>query len=518
MKIVTSEQMNALDRAAQEAGVSIMELMENAGRAVFEKAEAMLGTPQGRRVAIICGKGNNGGDGLVAARYLKKWGAGVEVLLACSASDLKGAPKANYGSALQAGVPVEENAQADRVLGACEQADLVIDALLGTGIKGAVERSAAEIISAVNRANRPVLAVDIPSGIQADTGEIAGVAVHANHTVTVGLPKWGLLNFPGAEYAGRVVVADIGIPAAAIEAMSITAEYLDAAEVAHLLPRRSPAAHKGDCGRALVIAGSAGYTGAAALCSMGALRMGAGLVTLAVPASLNDVMEAKLTEVITRPMPETAARSLSKEAQQEILELAARSDVVAMGPGLSLEPETALLVRRLVGRLAIPVVLDADALTALSTDIDLLKGAQAPIVCTPHPGEMARLVNLSPAEVQKARASTAQSLARSIEGVVVLKGAATLIADAEDRLRVNRTGNAGMASGGTGDVLTGMIAGLLAQGMSPFDAASVGTYLHGLAGDLAAAEKGDMGLIASDLLEKVPDATIYVSEVVRQSQ
>lgn len=502
--------MKEIDRRAQQAGVSVMDLMENAGRAVLEQAAAILGEVRRRRIAIVCGKGNNGGDGLVAARYLNAQGAEISVLLLGEVQDLKGETKANFDFAIKAGVFVEDKADVQAVFRACEGAELVIDALLGTGMKGAVQGAAAEVIKVINQAKCPVLAVDIPSGVDADTGEISGTAVRAAYTVTMGLPKLGLLNHPGAEYAGRVTVADIGIPPAVIEAVSSSVECLDSREVGALLPKRSPAAHKGDCGRVLVVAGSVGYTGAAALCSMGALRIGAGLVTLAIPASLNDVLEMKLTEVITGPMPETAGRSLSLAAKGKILELAAKSDVVAMGPGLSLEPETVRLVQELVGKLTVPMVLDADALTAVSEDIGLLAKARGPVVCTPHPGEMGRLVGLSAEEVQKSRLSICRRLAESIGGVVVLKGAATLIANDEGRLRINRTGNAGMASGGTGDVLTGMTAGLVAQGVSAFDAAGAGVYLHGLAGDMAAWEKGEMGLIASDVLEKVPSAILEV--------
>ncbi len=508
MKVITGEQMREIDRRAQEAGVSVARLMENAGRAVFEQAQKMLGAPAGRKVAVVCGKGNNGGDGLVAARYLKEWGAGVEALLAVAAESLVAEPKVNYERLLQAGVPIAEKVDSARVFAACQQADLVIDALLGTGIKGPVEGTTADIICAVNRAGRPTLAVDVPSGVDADTGEVVSVAVSAAHTVTLGLAKLGLLNFPGAEYVGQLSVADIGLPAAALEGVPAAAECLEPQEVAALLPRRRQGAHKGDCGRVLVIAGSVGYTGAAALCSMAALRMGAGLVTLALPVSLNDILEVKVTEVITRPLPETTARTLSLRSEKALMELARSSDVVVMGPGLSTEPETAQLVRRLVGRLTVPMVLDADALNALAEDISVLEKTYAPVVCTPHPGEMGRLVGLPAAQVQQNRAALCRRLARSIGGVVALKGAATLVADAEERLRINRTGNPGMASAGTGDVLTGMIGSLIAQGMSPFDAASVGVYLHGLAGDLAAAEKGERGLIASDVLEKIPSATL----------
>jgi len=514
MKVVTGEQMAEIDRLSSEAGVPTLELMERAGEAIVTKAAEMVSGLMGTRLAIICGKGNNGGDGLVAARLLKKYSTQVTVLLVGRAEELTGAPKTNFVRAVEAGIQIEEGADGASVQRACEAAHLVIDALLGTGIRGPVRGAAAEAIHAMNLAGRPILAVDVPSGVDADTGEVATEAVRADHTITLGLAKWGLLNYPGAEYAGELTIADIGLPAAAVEAVASNMECLDREEVAALLPRRAPTAHKGEAGNVLVVAGSVGYTGAAALCSMAALRTGAGLVTLAIPKSLNDIMEMKLTEVITRPMPETPARTLAIAAVPAILELANNNDVVVIGPGLSLDPETVLLVRELVGKLQKPMVLDADALTALAEDTSVLEKTLAPVVCTPHPGEMSRLIGLPTAKVQKARAGLCRRLAHSLGVVVVLKGAATLISDPLERLRVNRTGNAGMASAGTGDVLSGMIGGLIAQGMTPFDAAGAGAYLHGLAGDLAAEEKGLLGLIASDVLEKIPAAILKVTERV----
>jgi len=510
MKIVTGEQMNRIDQLAREMGGTTLELMENAGRAVFEEACRRLAENPCPKITLICGKGNNGGDGLVAARLLKNQGFSVQVFLAAQGAELKEAAGTNLQSARQAGVVIVECPKAEAVGAACAQADLIIDALLGTGIKCPLAGETAALVKAINQAGRPVLAVDLPSGVNADNGEVPSGAVQAEVTVTLGLLKWGLMFYPGRGHAGRIRVADIGLPGKAIAAVAPFAEALARAEIAAQLPVREADAHKGVCGRVLVIAGSAGYTGAAALTSLAALRMGAGLVTLAVPESLIDVMEVKLTEVITRPLPETPSRSLAHTALPQLLTLAEKHDTVVIGPGLSLQFETALLVRDLVAKIARPMVVDADALTALSEDIGILEETFAPVICTPHLGEMSRLLGMSVAQVEKNRISLCRRFAGSICGIIVLKGASTLVCDGEGSVRVNTTGNPGLASAGTGDVLTGMIAGLVAQKMKPFDAASAGVYLHGLAGDLAAEEKGVLGLIASDVLAKIPSATLQV--------
>lgn len=515
MKVVTASQMRQIDRwTIEQEKIPGSLLMENAGKAVFDLARELLGGPEGR-VAIFCGKGNNGGDGLVVARHLKEWGARVQVFLAGSGEHLQGDARANFDLARQAKVPMMEAdtteefvKQAER---GAEEAELLVDALLGTGIKGEVTGLTAELISLINESGRPVVAVDVPSGIDSDTGKICGCAIRASHTVTMGLPKLGLLLYPGAEYAGELRVADIGLPPQVIEQSEVSAELIEADQVKSWLPIRVPQAHKGDFGRVLVIAGSVGMTGAAALASEAALRAGAGLVTLVLPESLNDLMEVKLTEVMTRPCPETADRSLALAAQPKIEELAASSDVVVMGPGLSLVPETQELIRRLIVSLPCPQVLDADALTALSSDLSILAKVKQPAICTPHPGEMGRLLGITPEEVQADRIGVVHRAANELKAVVVLKGARSLICSPDGLPWINRTGNPGMASGGTGDVLTGMIGGLLAQGLSSERAACAGVYLHGLAGDLAAAEKTQLGIIAGDLLARVPMAIKQVS-------
>ncbi|UCC68854.1 MAG: NAD(P)H-hydrate dehydratase [Armatimonadota bacterium] len=511
MKIVTAEQMRELDRKAiEERGIPGLTLMENAGRAVAESAARMAHGGPDRPIVIICGRGNNGGDGFVAARHLAQMERRIQVFLAAPRAQLSGDAEANLHLLDEAGLPVTEVATAEPVARACARAALVVDALLGTGLSGNVRGLAAELIEAVNQGGPPVLAVDVPSGLDADWGKPLGIAVRAAETVTMGLPKLGLFLHPGMDYAGRVTVADIGFPSDIIREATGVAELIGPEWVRVLLPRRTRSAHKGDFGRVLVIAGSVGMTGAACLCADAALRVGAGLVTVGCPASINDILETKLTEAMTVPLPETYDRSLDTRALAPILELAEQAGVLAIGPGLSRHPETAVLVRRLVARVDKPMVIDADALNALADAAVILEGEHAPAVLTPHPGEMARLMGVSTEAVQAKRAHFAEAAANRCNCVIILKGACALVAESGRPLTVNPTGNPGMASGGTGDVLTGMVAGLIVQGLLPFEAAAAGAYLHGLAGDLAAQRVGEESLVAGDLLAALPDALCQV--------
>ncbi len=511
MKIVTAEQMREIDRRAiEERAIPGRTLMENAGRAVAEAAARMTESTPDRPVAVICGRGNNGGDGFVAARHLAAMGRRVEVLLAANRDHVSGDAATNLARLDAAGVAVSQMESAGAAAGACRRAGLVIDALLGTGISGGVHGLAAELIDTINDCGAPVLAVDLPSGLDANSGRPLGSAVRADETVTMGLPKLGLFLHPGADYAGRVTVADIGFPTDLIGESPSIAELIDPEWVRLLVPRRDRAAHKGDFGRVLVIAGSVGMTGAACLCAEAALRVGAGLVTVGCPASINDVLEAKLTEAMTFPLPETYDRALDTRALAPILELAEHASVLAIGPGLSREPETAVLIRRLVARVDRPMVIDADGINALADAAVILEGEHAPAVLTPHPGEMARLMGVSAAKVQEKRARFAKAAADRYNSVIMLKGACTLVAERGRPLTVNPTGNPGMASGGTGDVLTGVVAGLISQGLLPFEAAAAGAYLHGLAGDIAAARLGEPSLLAGDVLKAVPDAMRHV--------
>lgn len=514
MKLATASQMRDIDRTCiQERGIPGLVLMENAGLAVARVVRNRLSKADAS-VAIICGKGNNGGDGFVAARHLHEVGIPTRVVLLARGDELKGDAAVNHRAAVGAGVQVIEALEDDvrpAVETAVQGAEIVVDAILGTGISGEVRGAARDAIEAVNEAAGSTVAVDVPSGVDSDSGRVLGCCVKADATVTFGLPKVGLYVYPGAKFCGEVIVDPIGIPEDVIEAADVPLELIEPAHVGASLPQLELDAHKGDAGRLVVIAGSVGMTGAAALCCEAAMRMGAGLVTLCIPESLNDILEVKLTESMTRPMPQTNARTLSTDAAGPILELIETADAVVIGPGISTHEETKELVRRIVRRLQVPTLVDADGLNCLAETPDVLAGMQAPKVISPHPGELARLTNVSTSEIQGDRLNSALQAAERFKGVVVLKGAGTIVANPAGTASVNPTGNPGMASGGAGDVLSGFIGSLLAQGVKPFDAAVAAVYLHGAAGDIAAEEIGRRSLVAGDLIEALPLALESVS-------
>jgi NAD(P)H-hydrate epimerase len=383
----------------------------------------------------------------------------------------------------------------------------LVDALLGTGLSSEVAGRYREAIDGINEAARPVVAVDLPSGLHADTGAILGRAVRATRTVTFGLPKLGLYQNQGIDLAGLVSIVDIGIPQAYIDALESRTTLITDAFVRASLPARRLSSHKGTFGHAGIIAGSVGKTGAAAMAAKAALRVGAGLVTVAVPSSMNDVLEAKLLEAMTVPMPETKARTFSRTAFDRLATFVSAKTAIAIGPGLSTHPETVELVQALVKQLDRPAVLDADALNALAGRASLLTECKTPPILTPHPGEMARLeIDATPQSVNADRIETATRFARERGVFVVLKGARTVLARPDGAVAICPTGNPGMATAGTGDVLTGMIVGFLAQGLASWEAACIATYLHGSAGDLAADRNGQAGMIAGDVIEQIPHA------------
>jgi hydroxyethylthiazole kinase-like uncharacterized protein yjeF len=510
MKIVTAAQMKELDRRTiAEAKVPGATLMERAGSGVVEAMGRAAGPLAGKTVTILCGKGNNGGDGFVVARLLRKQRAAVRVLLLAGPGDLSGDAKTMYRRFLSAAGAKSVSAapSADTIRTSLAQSDLIVDALLGTGLSASVSAPYRTAIEAINEASVPVVAVDLPSGIHADTGAVMGAAVRADMTVTFGLPKLGLYTGAGLDHAGRIEVVDIGIPRAFVESITSRSALLTQETVRRLIPDRRVSSHKGTYGHAGIIAGSVGKTGAAAMAARAALRVGAGLVTVATPAGVNDTLEAKLLEAMTAPMPETKARTLARAGLEEVLSFINARTAVAIGPGLTTHPETVELIHALLPRLEKPSVLDADALNALAGRTSLLDACKIPPILTPHPGEMARLAEgTSTRSINDDRIGTAVTFARARNVMLVLKGARTVVAHPDGRAAICPTGNPGMATAGTGDVLTGMIVGLLAQGLSPWDAACAGTYLHGLAGDLAATERGLAGLIAGDVIERIPDA------------
>ena len=507
MKLVTAEEMREIDRKAiREFGVPSLQLMEKAGEEVAEAVREMLGHLPGKRVAIFAGQGNNGGDGFVAARYLLGEGVEVKTYLLGRKEEVKGDAGANLKRLTQPVEEVKENKDLDKVRDDLARVNLIIDALLGTGARGEVRGILRETIALLNESSPPIISVDIPSGLEGNKGKPLGACIKAVRTVAMGLPKRGLVLYPGAEYVGELKIADIGIPSEVLNAQGLKVNLLEGKDISSLLPHRRKDSHKGDYGHILILAGSTGFTGAAALASLGALRSGGGLVTLGVAKSLNSIMEVKLTEAMTKPLPETGEGSLSLEAEGEILQLAQKVDALAIGPGLSTHPETSELVRRLLAKINKPMVIDADGLNGLAGNISLLTRSPASIIITPHPGEMGRLVGKTTGDVQSERIGVAQEVASQTGTVVVLKGARTVISDQEGEAYVNPTGNPGMARGGMGDILTGMIASFIGQGLTELEAAKAGVYIHGLAGDIAAKSQGEVGLMATDLLDNLPQA------------
>jgi hydroxyethylthiazole kinase-like uncharacterized protein yjeF len=505
MKVLTGSQMMELDRRAQELGLDVLVLMENAGRSVAQALAERLEL-KGKRVVVLAGKGNNGGDGLVAARHLASLGAEVRTFILAERGQLSPPAERNAAILEGAGAAVEylpDEASLASLEPQLARAEVVVDALLGLGISGPVRGYYARAIELVNASGAFIVAVDVPSGLEAEAGHVEGPCVRAELTVTMGRPKLGLLLYPGREFAGEIVVGEVGYPRSLIEGFDSKLELIDRELVQRLLPRRRAYSHKGDYGRIFVLAGSRGYTGAAALTAEAALRAGAGLVTLGIPASLNPILEEKLTEVITRPLPE-ADGSLAYAALEEIKRALQAQDVLALGPGLGRHPETARLVKDLVRQAGLPTVIDADGLNNLSDEPELIKKAEGPLVLTPHPGELSRLNKRAIAEIEADRVGVARAFAAEYKVVLVLKGVPTVVALPDGRCYLNSTGNSGLASGGSGDVLTGLIAGLMGQGLEPWQAAVCGVYLHGLVADRLKPETGERGMIAGDLVRKLP--------------
>ncbi len=501
--------MRALDEDATSAyKIPSLLLMENAARGLVDKVEASFGLCQGKRITIVAGRGNNGGDGLAAARHLRMRGAEVVVYLLSEVDRVGGDARVSLDIWRKTeGLLHSEGIYSfDQLVSDLEKTDLVVDALLGTGLSQAVKGVYAETIQSINQCGKPVVSVDIPSGISADTGEMLGVAVKAAATMTMALPKWGHFLQNGLACRGRLDVVDIGLPPMLIEKADIKLDLITQASLKGLLPKRQLGVHKGNLGHLLVIAGSVGKRGAAQMCSLAAMRCGIGLVTTALPKSIDASSPFPTMEAMTLPLPESEAGTLALSSEKMIYDAMSGKNAVALGPGLSQHPETVELVRNLLSQISLPMVVDADGINAIAAEPSILKQKKGPLVLTPHPGEMGRLIGKQAVEVQKDRFNIARRFAENFGVILVLKGAHTVIAAPDGALRVNNTGNPGMATAGIGDILTGIIAALIAQGLAPLDAATLGVALHGVAGDLAAAEKGMAGLLSSDLIEKIPAA------------
>ncbi len=513
-QLVNSQQMYAVDRMTiDECGVPGSELMERAGRAVVEAISARWDGVVGLSAVVACGKGNNGGDGFVVGRLLHDGGAHVRAFLCADRDAVRGDAAEHMRRLEDAGVAVEVlNGEGAALGAALAECDVAVDALLGIGLRSAPRGEIARAIEALNASGRPVVAVDMPSGVDADAGATPGSCVQAVLTVTFGLPKVGQLFYPGRARCGVLHLADIGFAERAVQAVSPVAHLLDADALRSVLPRRSGDAHKGSCGSVAVVAGSVGMTGAAALTAEAALRAGSGRVSLGIPASLNDVLEVKLTEVMTRPLPEVRRqRCLALRAFGEIETLYSRADVLALGPGLGAHGQTAELVRRIVGRCRLPLVLDADGINALVGCTDVLRARSGEAILTPHIGEFARLTGMHRDAIRADPIGVSRVFAQEHRVILVLKGAPSLIALPDGQVLVNPTGNAGMATAGAGDVLTGLVAGFWAQGMSARDAACLAVYVHGAAGDRARDDLGEWSMLAGDIAAQVPNALVEMA-------
>ncbi len=505
--VLTPQQASLLDRDSQARGIAAATLMENAGRAVARAAIDLAGGVYGRRAVVVCGKGNNGGDGLVAARHLAREGMRVAVVMIEPPDGLREPAATNFARLGEQDVRVRtfSDAGLERELA---RADVAIDAIFGTGFRGIPEDDWAAAISDLNAADVPVIAVDIPSGVNGETGAIEGEAVWAELTVTFGAAKTGDVLLPGAERAGTLRVVDIGFPQDLVHVETWLTEPTDLAAV---LPSRAVDTHKRASGVLLVVAGSRGMTGAAKLIAEAAGRIGAGLVIVAMPQSALAAAQATLTEAVFLPLPETSAGTVATGAVDMVLERLGTAHAAAIGPGLTTQEQTAAFVRDVVQASPVPMVLDADGLNAFAGRAGELTLRRSDAVLTPHVGEFERLSGVKARDLDADRLGHSRALAANARAVTLLKGSRTVIAAPGGEVRINPTGSPVLATAGSGDVLTGVIGGLLARGVPTLEAAAAGAYLHGLAGLLAGAELGE-GTLAGDVADRVPAAVAKVIE------
>ena len=514
MRVVRRDEMRAIDkRATAEFKIPSILLMENAGRGVAETIEEYFDA-QDFDVLCVCGKGNNGGDGFVIARHLANSGAAVEIILLGKIAALEGDALTNAKIAKQMGLAIDEIITEADLASWQEQTkefDLVVDAVLGTGFMSKPKGPAAKAIQMINNSGAFVVSVDVPSGIEADgMPDEPELAVQADLTVTMAYLKPCHLVYPTRLYCGDVWVADIGIPNAILDTegkLRLTTHE----DAAALLPDRAPWGNKATFGKVLIVAGSRGMSGAARLAAMAAARTGAGLVYLGFPQTMSDVFDSSLLETVKRPLADTGDGHLAEGAADEILKMVDDVKLLAIGPGLGTHPETVKTVKRLFQKWKKPMIIDADGVNAIATEPKLLEGKKPPLILTPHPGEMARLIGREAKEIDRNRLDVAEEYAKKWGIVLLLKGAPTITGCSAETW-INSSGNSGLASGGTGDVLTGIVAGLVAQGMALSPAARLGAWLHGAAADIAVDDLGEHSLLAGDLLDYLPDAILSLYE------
>ena len=518
MIILSANESRELDRLSQTAyGIPSYTLMRRAGEAVADAVIREFGGAARSGALVVAGKGNNGGDGLVAARKLATHGIATRVILLTRNSNLKGDAARAYAELSELNgqgrsVTIDEVVAEELVEAAFgnHPCGVVVDGIFGTGLNAEVKGLAGAAINAMNGTGKPIVAVDIASGLDADTGAIMGKAVRAALTVTFGYAKYGHVSYPGAELTGALELADIGFAAGAITQIEPAGRYVERAEAVPLVPRRASNTHKGTYGHPLIIAGSRGKAGAALIASRGALRMGAGLVTTAIPQEVAAIVASGQIELMTEPLPDRDGHFAGAQATERLVGLIEGKDAIVVGPGLGLSPETIELLRWVVydSKPERPVLIDADGLNAIAEcGTGMLKAARGPIVLTPHPGEMARLLGASTAEVNANRIGAARRLMEKTGAVVLLKGARSIIAYPDGTIMINSSGNAGMGTPGMGDVLSGMVGALLGQKMPPPEALTLGVYVHGYAADRLAQRMGPYGFLAGDLADELP-ATI----------
>ena len=502
MRVANVEEMRAMDRyAIEKLGIPEEILMENAGLAAINVLKNKIGIKD-RKFVIFCGSGNNGGDGLVVARLLHSGGGNVKVFLLADSTKYRGAAKINFAIITKLPIEViklESAVSAKKDIAHC---DAIIDAIFGTGLDRPVAGLASDVIALINKSKKKVLSLDIPSGVNGNTGNIMGTAIKADYTVTFGLPKTGNMLYPGYELCGELFVSHISFPPSAYKQDSIKVQTNDSVQ----LPARPAEAYKGSTGNVLFIAGAANYYGAPYFAAMSFLKSGGGYARLAAPRSVVPVIAKRGREIVYLPQEETSEGSIAFHSKKGLLAAAANVDMVVIGPGLSLQEETVRLVKELTAEIKVPLLIDGDGLTAVADNPEILRSRKAPTILTPHLGEMARLSGKSVAEISGNKIGILQETAEALKATIVLKGAHSLICTQGGKVYINLSGNAGMATAGSGDVLTGCIAAMYGMGLKTDEAACKGVFLHGYAGDLAAAKKGADSITAKDIMEFLSQA------------
>lgn len=512
MKACYASQMRCVDKAASEIGsIPSVVLMENAAIACVSELKSEFGNLSRKRIAIFCGKGNNGGDGFAIARHLCTVGAEASVYLVCG-NEFQGDAKINFDIIKKMNINIDTISDTENLKYLIRSYDIIIDAIYGTGIHGTVGGISYDVINEINENSRYTLSVDIPSGINADSGEICGICIKADKTVTFAAYKIGMLMFPAADYVGEAVVADISIPDYILEGQGIRVNVTDERFVRKNFPPRMNNSQKGDYGKVLVIAGSTGMTGAAYLASQSAVISGSGLVTLALPSRLNEAMEAKTTEVMTLPLPEINGH-ISADAIDAVLKAVDKADSILIGPGMGVSIDAVRILEAVLNHSKVPVIIDADGINAAAKNMDILSGCTCPVIFTPHAVEMSRLTGLEKDYIEENRLVVSKEFAEEYGVCVILKGHRTVVTGQDGEQYINITGNPGLATGGSGDVLAGITASMAARGIGETTAAAMAVYIHGLAGDIAKDIRGIESVTASYVMECIPNAIRQILQV-----